>query len=77
MFLLANAYRSGAGVPRDDARALKLYEQAAESEHAPAMQALALAYEHGELGLAPDPAESRRYAMEAEHALRHHRPDFP
>jgi TPR repeat protein len=77
MFLLANAYRSGNGVQLDAAKAVALYESAASAEHAPAMQALALAYQHGELGLAPNPEESRRYAMEAEHALKHHREDFP
>jgi len=71
MFLLANAYRAGAGVPRDDEKALALYARAGEMEHAPALQALSLAYLHGELGLEPDEAESRRYAMEAEHALKH------
>jgi TPR repeat protein len=71
MFLLANAYRAGAGVPKDEAKALTLYENAGEMEHPAALQALALAYQHGELGLSPDEAESRRYAMEAEHAIKH------
>lgn len=71
MFLLANAYRAGAGVPRSDAKALELYARAGELEHPAALQALAMAYQHGELGLEPDDAESRRYAMEAEHAIKH------
>ena len=71
MFLLANAYRAGAGVPRSDAKALDLYAKAGELEHPAALQALAMAYQHGELGLEPDDAESRRYAMEAEHAIKH------
>jgi len=33
MFLLANAYRTGAGVPRNDRRAVELYESAGEREH--------------------------------------------
>jgi uncharacterized protein len=71
MFLLANAYRAGAGVPRDDGKALDLYAKAGELEHPAALQALAMAYQRGELGLEPDDAESRRYAMEAEHAIKH------
>lgn len=71
MFLLANAYRAGAGVPKSDAKALELYARAAELEHPAALQALAMAYQHGELGLEPDDAESRRFAMEAEHAIKH------
>ena len=71
MFLLANAYRAGAGVQRSDAKALDLYAKAGELEHPAALQALAMAYQHGELGLEPDDAESRRYAMEAEHAIKH------
>lgn len=72
MFLLANAYRAGRGVPHDDARAVYWYQRAAEHDHAPSLQALALAYRHGELGLAPDDDEARRYEMEAAHALQHH-----
>jgi len=71
MFLLANAYRTGAGVPKNPAKALELYERAADLEHPAALQTLAMAYLHGELGLEPDEAESRRYAMEAEHAISH------
>jgi TPR repeat protein len=69
-FLLGNAYRAGAGVPRDDAKALALYERAAQAEHPAALQTLALVYRYGELGLAPDEAEARRYQMEADHAAR-------
>jgi TPR repeat protein len=71
MFLLANASRAGVGVPRSDAAALALYATAGELEHPAALQALAVAYQRGELGLVPDEAESRRYAMEAEHAIKH------
>ncbi|WP_437534121.1 tetratricopeptide repeat protein [Sorangium sp. So ce726] len=71
MFLLANAYRAGAGVPRNDRKAVELYESAGEHEHPAALQALAMAYRYGELGLEPDEAESRRYTMEAEHAIQH------
>ncbi|CAN91719.1 hypothetical protein sce1561 [Sorangium cellulosum So ce56] len=71
MFLLANAYRAGAGVPKNDEKAVELYESAGEREHPAALQALAMAYRYGELGLEPDEAESRRYTMEAEHAIQH------
>ncbi len=71
MFLLANAYRAGDGAPRDDARAVRWYTQAGERDHAPSLQALALAYHYGELGLAPDDDEARRYEMEAAHAVEH------
>jgi TPR repeat protein len=71
MFLLANACRAGAGVPKDEAKALALYAKASELEFPAALQALAMAYTYGELGLTPDEDESRRYAMEAEHALKH------
>lgn len=71
MFRLANAYRAGAGVRRDEARAVALYEQAGRSEHAGALQTLAMAHLHGELGLTPDEAEHRRYMKAAEHAISH------
>jgi uncharacterized protein len=72
MFLLANAARTGAGMPRDDARAIALYQRAAAMEHPESLQALALAHLHGELGLAIDESESRRYMTAAGHALQHH-----
>ena len=70
-FLLGNAYRAGAGVPQSDAKALAMYERAGERDHAAALQTLSMAYARGELGLEPDDAAARRYAMEAEHALQH------
>ncbi|WP_394829934.1 tetratricopeptide repeat protein [Pendulispora albinea] len=76
MLLLANAYRNGEGVAADPKKALDLYQRAAELDHPAALQALAMAYQRGELGLSPDEAESRRYTMEAEHALQH-APDLP
>jgi TPR repeat protein len=71
MFLLANAYRAGAGVPHDDHKALALYERAGELEYPAALQTLALAHRYGELGLDADEGESRRYALAAEHAIDH------
>ncbi len=41
-------------MPRDDARAVDWYEAAAEREYPAALQALAMAYLNGELGLARD-----------------------
>jgi uncharacterized protein len=67
MFMLGNLARA-----RGDHRtAIDFYNRAAEREHPAALQALSLAYEHGELGLVPDDAEARRFAMEAGHALSH------
>ncbi len=70
-FLLASQLRDGDGAARDDRRALALYRAAAEAEHAGALQALGMAYVHGELGLARDPVEGYRLLAEAAHALRH------
>jgi TPR repeat protein len=70
LFLLGNAYRAGAGVERDPARALALYRQAGERGDATALQTLALALRYGELGLAPDEDAARALTMEAEHAAR-------
>ncbi|MGD7347064.1 hypothetical protein ACQCRM_07080, partial [Ralstonia pseudosolanacearum] len=70
--------RAGAGrralrrhLPRDEARALALYEQAAEHELPEAVQALAMAYQNGELGLARDDAAFRKQWLETAHALKH------
>ena len=71
MFMLANAYRSGVGVARSDEKAIALYEKAGELGFAPALQALAIAYRYGELGLGADETESRRYSTEAENLLEH------
>jgi len=71
MFLYANMLRAGAGVPRDDARALALYQAAANADYAPAIQALAIAWRYGELGLQADAAQSRLMDHEAAEALAH------
>jgi len=71
MFLLANRLRAGEGVPRDDARALALYERAGDADYAPAIQALAIAWRHGELGLQADASQSRLMDHEAAEALAH------
>ena len=71
MFLYANLLRAGQGVPRDDARALALYERAGDADYAPAIQALAIAWRYGELGLQADPSQSRLMDHEAAEALAH------
>lgn len=71
MFLLANALREGDGVPRDEARALALYREAAALEYPPAHQALAMAYERGELGLPRDAEQAREAMAEVAHSLKH------
>jgi TPR repeat protein len=71
MFLYANRVRAGQGVPRDDARALALYQAAGDADYAPAIQALAIAWRHGELGLQADASQSRLMDHEAAEALAH------
>ena len=71
MFLYANLLRAGQGVPRDDARALALYEAAGDADYAPAIQALAIAWRYGELGLQADSSQSRLMDHEAAEALAH------
>jgi TPR repeat protein len=71
LFLLANAAREGNGVPRDEARALALYREAAALEYPPAHQALAMAYERGELGLTRDAEQAREALAEVAHSLKH------
>jgi TPR repeat protein len=70
-FLYANMLRAGDGVPRDEARALALYNEAGDADYAPALQALALAWRHGELGLQADASQSRLMDHEAAEALAH------
>ena len=71
MFLYANMLRAGQGVPRDDARALALYQAAGDADYAPAIQALAIAWRYGELGLQADSSQSRLMDHEAAEALAH------
>jgi TPR repeat protein len=73
MFLYANMLRAGQGVARDDARALALYEAAGDADYAPAIQALAIAWRYGELGLQADSSQSRLMDHEAAEALAHAR----
>jgi TPR repeat protein len=54
LFLLGSAYKSGNGIAKNDAEAIRCFQEAAVHEHAGAMLALALAYEHGEMGLPRD-----------------------
>ncbi len=71
MFLAANMLRAGQGVPRDETRALALYQRAADADYAPALQALAIAWRYGELGLEADASQSRLMDHEAAEALAH------
>lgn len=71
MFLYANMLRAGQGVPRDEARALALYERAGDADYAPAIQALAIAWRYGELGLQADASQSKLMDHEAAEALAH------
>ena len=71
MFLYANMLRAGQGVPRDEARALALYQAAGDADYAPAIQALAIAWRYGELGLQADASQSRLMDHEAAEALAH------
>jgi TPR repeat protein len=71
MFLYANMLRAGQGVPRDDAKALALYQAAGDADYAPAIQALAIAWRYGELGLQADNSQSRLMDHEAAEALAH------
>jgi len=71
MFLYANMLRAGQGVPRDEARALALYQAAGDADYAPAIQALAIAWRYGELGLQADSSQSRLMDHEAAEALAH------
>lgn len=74
MFLYANMLRAGQGVARDDARALALYQAAGDADYAPAIQALAIAWRYGELGLQADSSQSRLMDHEAAEALAHTAP---
>lgn len=47
-------YAHGIGTPRDEAKAIALFEAAAERNHAAALFNLAVSYEHGTLGLPED-----------------------
>ena len=71
MFLYANMLRAGQGVARDDAQALALYQAAGDADYAPAIQALAIAWRYGELGLQADASQSRLMDHEAAEALAH------
>lgn len=51
VYELAHLHAIGEGVPRDNAKALDGFTQAAQSGYLPAIRVLAIAYEKGELGL--------------------------
>ncbi|PJK28394.1 SEL1-like repeat protein [Minwuia thermotolerans] len=66
-FLLGLAYSDGRGVPRDRARALRLFEAAAADGHADAAFLAGLAHHRGR-GTAADQTEAVRYMREAAEA---------
>ncbi len=53
-FNLGLMYHGGLGLPRDEATAVKLYQQAAESGYAAAQVYLVVGYEEGWFGLPQD-----------------------
>ncbi len=69
-FLLANAYRDGLGVSSDAAAARHWLQEAAMRDHPGALQALAQAFAHGELGLARDDHQANLLFGLAAEALR-------
>lgn len=75
-FMLGQMLAAGEGGPADAVQARQWFERAAEHDHPEANLELALAFQHGLLGLAADEAAAQRHFMEAQHAL-HHRPARP
>ncbi|WP_052190657.1 tetratricopeptide repeat protein [Chitinibacter sp. ZOR0017] len=67
LYTLANWYRYADGKPRDEAQAVRLYQQAANRQYPPALQDLALAYEFGELGLEVNPERASQLRNMALH----------
>lgn len=61
MIWLAQLNNGHLGLPRNDKAALQWLHAAVAKNHAPAMGALATAYEHGQYGLKRNPAEARRW----------------
>jgi TPR repeat protein len=57
-FELAKLYEQGLGVPPDPARALALYQAAADQDFADAVNDLGFLHYQGALGLPPDPAKA-------------------
>jgi TPR repeat protein len=65
MFLLSNIYREGVGVPRDQALARALLEEAAEHEYPPAIQELAMTVQLGDALTPKDELRAGRLLKEA------------
>lgn len=73
---LGDRYRTGSGVPQDDAVAVRWYRIAAEAGYAPAQNNLGAMYEHGR-GVVRDEAEAAKWyrraaeqgEMHAQHSL--------
>ncbi len=75
-FMLGQMLAAGEGGPSDALQARQWFEKAAEAELPEAQLELALAYQRGGLGVAPDQSSADRHLMEAQHALKH-RPARP
>lgn len=60
LFLLGNAYRSGDGIAKNEGEAVRCFQEAAMHEHPGAILALALAYQHGEMGLPHDERQANQ-----------------
>jgi TPR repeat protein len=71
MFLLAQKLREGIGCEPDPATALAWLRAAAGLEYPPAVQELAMAYQHGELGLPQNPAWAQRQFEALGHVITH------
>ncbi len=71
MFLLASRLQLGAFSNLDNALALHWYRRSAAMEYAPALQTLAMAYMHGELGLPRNPAWAQQLLKGLQHAVQH------
>ena len=62
LFSLGLMYHSGSGVPRDEAKAVRLYHEAAKSGHTLAQEYLSAGYENGWFGLKQDQDKAKYWA---------------
>ncbi|MFD2853852.1 caspase family protein [Seohaeicola zhoushanensis] len=74
-FELAKLYERGTGVERDEARALELYQEAADQDFADAINDLGFLHYQGGLGLPADPKRALEY-FERAADLRHPQAQF-
>ena len=62
---LASMYRAGVGGPKDEAKAIQLFEESADAGSANAQAQLGYLYEKGESGLKADPVQARYWYEKA------------